>query len=130
MRIRPYTTADLTAIQRIHEQQALGYQLPNLDHPLFITRLVAEDDQGRATQAAFLRLTAEAYLLLDPTCGSPREKWRELLVLHEAVRQDARARGLDDVHAWVPPKLEKRFGRRLMHLGWSKQLWPSYSREL
>ena len=38
--------------------------------------------------AAFLRLTAEAYLLLDPRAGTPRERWQWLLALHEAARRD------------------------------------------
>jgi len=78
--------------------------------------------------AALLRLTAEAYLLLDPHAGTPRERWTALLALHEAARADARARGLDDAHAWLPPQVARAFGRRLERLGWFREPWPSFSR--
>jgi hypothetical protein len=128
--IREYSDADLHALQRIHQRQALDYVLPDVSHPLFTTRLVLEDQSGRAAMGLFVRLTGEAFLLLDPDQGTPREKWERLLALHQAAQHDARARGLEDVHAWLPPQLEKSFGRRLMQLGWAKQLWPCYSYEL
>src|SRR6266851_8722157 len=34
--------------------------------------------QGKILGAALLRLTAEAYLLLDPRAGTPRERWQWL----------------------------------------------------
>ena len=77
--------------------------------------------------AAFLRLTAEAYLLLDPRSGTPRERWQWLLALHEAARRDAWQRGLEDVHAWLPPSIAQQFGRRLARLGWRRDdSWTPY----
>jgi len=78
-----------------------------------------------------LRLTAEAYLLLDPEAGTPREKWQLLLGLHEATRRDALERGLEDVHAWLPPEIGKKFGRRLVRLGWIRDdEWTPYCKKL
>jgi hypothetical protein len=73
---------------------------------------------GQILGAALLRLTAEAYLLLDPRAGTPRERWQWLLALHAAAERDAWRRGLEDVHAWLPPSIAKKFGRRLERLGW------------
>lgn len=81
----------------------------------------------RILGAAFLRLTAEAYLLLDPRAGTPRERWQWLLALHEAARRDAWLRGLEDVHAWLPPRIAQKFGRRLERLGWRRDdSWTPY----
>ena len=81
--------------------------------------------------AVLLRLTAEAYLLLDPRTGSPRERWQSLLALHEAARRDAWQRGLEDVHAWLPPPIAKKFGRRLERLGWRRDdSWTPYCKRL
>jgi len=86
---------------------------------------------NRILGAAFLRLTAEAYLLLDPRAGSPRERWQWLLALHEAARRDAWQRGLEDVHAWLPPPIAQKFGRRLRRLGWCRDdAWTPYCKRL
>jgi hypothetical protein len=40
---------------------------------------------------------------------------------------DLLARGLDDAHAWLPPPIAKRFGRRLEALGWLRDdAWTPY----
>ena len=196
MRIRNYTRADLDALRRLHAAQGFSYPFPDLESPLFITKLVLEEDEdspdssgtdfslsissGRAEGAAslnksaasreatsgeevgrevarrnslaetscgeipltrahshatprivmavLLRLTAEAYLLHDAHAGTPRQRWQNLLALHEAARQDAAARGLDDIQAFLPPQVARSFGRRLARLGWRTDPWPCFSR--
>jgi hypothetical protein len=81
--------------------------------------------------AALLRLTAEAYLLLDPRAGSPRERWQWLLALHQATERDAWQRGLEDVHAWLPPPIANKFGKRIARLGWQRDdIWTPYCKKL
>jgi hypothetical protein len=111
----------------MHAAQGFGYGFPDLADPLFLVRSVVEED-GRPRMAGFLRLTAEAYLLADPREGSPRQRWRWLLALHEAVRQEAAARGLADVQAFLPPRVACAFGRRLAGLGWRRDPWTCYTR--
>ncbi len=141
MLIREYTDADLGALRALHAAQRLPYAFPDLANPLFLTRFVAQSDDGRLIAAALLRLTAEAYFLLDPRPedsgareqessrrSGPRGRWRALLLLHEVARGDANRRGLDDVHAWLPPQVARAFGRRIERLGWTREPWQSYSR--
>ena len=154
MLIREYTPNDLSALRRLHALQGFAYPLPDLDSPLFVTKLVLEDDErseekNRKTEqgseaagerespdpnsppilmAVLLRLTAEAYLLHDPAAGTPRERWQHVLALHEAARASAAARGLDDVQAFLPPRIARAFGRRLARLGWRQDPWPCFSR--
>ncbi len=160
--IREYQSKDLDAVRAIHAAQGFAYPFPDLNNPLFVTKLVvAEGDprhphchfERRADEigpesrnlsetekingsnkivgAALLRLTAEAYLLLDPRAGTPRERWNWLLALHAAAERDAWQRGLEDVHAWLPPGLEKKFGRRLERLGWVRDAaWTPYCKKL
>jgi hypothetical protein len=81
--------------------------------------------------AAFLRLTAEAYLLLDPRAGTPQQRWQWLLALHAAAERDAWHRGLEDVHAWLPPPIAARFGKRITQLGWRRDdSWTPYCKKL
>jgi hypothetical protein len=78
-----------------------------------------------------LRLTAEAYLLLDPRAGTPRERWQWLLALHAAAERDAWHRGLEDVHAWLPPPIAGKFGKRIARLGWRRDdAWTPYCKKL
>jgi len=81
--------------------------------------------------AALLRLTAEAYLLLDPRAGTTRERWQWLLALDAAAERDAWQRGLEDVHAWLPPPIAKKFGKRIARLGWLRDdAWTPYCKRL
>jgi hypothetical protein len=154
MLIREYSEADLAALRAIHAAQGFDYALPDLRNPLFVTKLVlaneatasvvraqhaaplqqptlSEDDPGKIIGAAFLRLTAEAYLLLDPRAGTPRERWQWLLALHAAAERDAWHRGLEDVHAWLPPPIAQKFGKRLARLGWLRDdTWTPYCHKL
>jgi hypothetical protein len=134
LQIREYMADDLDALRAIHARQAFDYALPDLSDPRFITKIVLSDgDAGekRIVGAALLRLTAEAYLLLDPKFSTPRERWRALLTLHAATERDAWRRGLADVHAWLPPGLEKKFGKRLERLGWVRDdKWAPYCKRV
>jgi hypothetical protein len=147
MPIREYHESDLAALQSIHAAQGFDYALPDLRNPLFVTKLVltggdaaqrtengpleAGSTKGEIIGAALLRLTAEAYLLLDPRAGTPRERWEWLLALHAAAERDAWQRGLEDVHAWLPPPIAHKFGRRIQRLGWLRDdAWTPYCRKL
>lgn len=129
MLIREYTDADLDTLVSIHSRRRLPYSMPNLSSPLFLSKVVIEKD-SRVIAASLLRLTAEAYVFLDPEVGSARERLYWLQLVHEAARGDAVRKGLDDVHCWVPPALSKSFRRRIEALGWQRERWDCYSRSL
>jgi hypothetical protein len=154
MRVRTYEEGDLEELKRIHEAQGFSYAFPDLGNPLFMTKLVlvGEDSgreeaageqscrdgeqkcrtpKGKILGAALLRLTAEAYLLLDPKVGTPRERWEWLLGLHAVTEREAARRGLEDVHAWLPPEISGKFGKRLTRLGWMRDdEWTPYCKRL
>jgi hypothetical protein len=142
MLVREYRESDLAQLRAIHAAQGFDYALPDLNNPLFVTKLMltrGEDASALSNAtpdetivgAALLRLTAEAYLLLDPRAGTPRERWQWLLALHAATEQDAWQRGLEDVHAWLPPPIAQKFGKHLTRLGWFRDdAWTPYCRKL
>ncbi len=145
MRIREYAPQDEAALRTLHAAQSrtfgMDYDFPDLRDPLFVTKLVLEDDvaqgaspaglESRIVAAALLRLTAEAYLLIDPQAGTPLRRWEGILALHDAAASDAWRKGLSDVHAWLPPRLPRRFGRRLESLGWVRDdRWTPYCKKL
>jgi hypothetical protein len=149
MQVREYRESDLAQLKAIHATRGFDYAFPDLSNPLFVTKLVltnadADADENRRQDAgtmaiadekilgaALLRLTAETYLLLDPSAGTPRERWQSLLALHAATHRDAWHRGLEDVHAWLPPPIAQKFGRRLQRLGWIRDdAWTPYCKKL
>lgn len=129
MLIRLYRNSDLPQVERIHSAQGFGYPLPPIDEPIVCTKLVLEDG-GTVRLAAFLKLTAEAFLLMDKKFGSPEERFIAFAALHEQVRLDAEARGLTDVHAFLPPVVARRFGDRLQALGWMREPWSPFTRNV
>jgi hypothetical protein len=132
--IREYTPADLDALRRMHARQGFDYAFPDLADPIFVSKLVVEDDAGRPMMASLARLTCEMYLLVDRDdraagAGNSRERYARLLALHAAGERDLVARGLDDAHAWLPPPIARRFGRRLEALGWVRDdAWTPFCR--
>jgi hypothetical protein len=131
MLIREYTAADVDALRAIHVRQGFPYAFPDVADPLFVSKLVVEDEKGRTVMASLARLTCEMYLLADPEAGSARDRYARLLALHRAGERDLFARGLEDAHAWLPPPIAKRFGRRLEALGWVRDdAWTPYCRRL
>ena len=131
MLVREFTHADLDALRRMHAQQGFDYAFPDLADPLFVSKLVVEEGAGRAVMASLARLTCEMYLLVAPGEGNPRERYARLLALHRSGERDLLARGLNDAHAWLPPPIAKKFGRRLAALGWVRDdAWTPYCRRL
>jgi hypothetical protein len=128
MRIREYRPEDEPALRAMHAAQGFDYPFPDLSNQLFLTRLVLEDDAGKPVMAALGRVTCEAFLLADPRAGRPGDRWQQLVVLHEAMRGALHARGFEDATCWVPPRIERAFGRRLRRLGWVRDAWPAFSR--
>lgn len=129
VKIRNYVEEDEEELRRIHSAQQMPYEFPELCNPLFLTKVVAERS-GRIAAAGFLRLTAEAYLLVDREGGTPADRWRTVSLLHEVMRGEAVRGGLDDVHCWLPPQVAGAFSRRLAFLGWKREPWECYARRV
>ncbi len=139
MLVREYTPSDFDALRRMHASQGFDYAFPNLADPIFVSKLVVENTDGRVVMASLARLTCEIYLLLDregernsgADKSGARERHLRLVALHRAGENDLLARGLDDAHAWLPPSIARRFGRRLESLGWTRDDgWTPYCRRL
>jgi hypothetical protein len=44
MLVREYEEGDLDALRRMHAQQGFDYAFPDLANPLFVSKLVVEDE--------------------------------------------------------------------------------------
>jgi hypothetical protein len=149
MRIRELQESDIAALAAIHARQGFEYAFPDLANPLFVSKLILEGDSADSSasgltsaspvsdagqpilMASLVRLTCEAYLLVDPTKGSPRDRYLRMLLMQREAAADLRNKGLEDVHAWLPPRIAQRFGRRLTDLGWVRDdHWIPYCLKL
>ena len=126
MNIRLYEPKDRAAVEAIHARQNLGYDFPDLERPTWMIRLVGEQDD-KIVQAAFAHLTAEIFFMIDKGNGTPQERHLGFLQMQEVGRELAyKPGGLDDLHAFLPPQIERQFAKRMMRHGWKKALWPCY----
>lgn len=128
--IREFKTDDIEAIVNIHEQNGLPDScLPDVLDPLCLVKLVVESE-GRITMASVLRGTAELFLFVDHTLGTPEERWQTLQELTAAMKREAWLKGLDQMSAWLPPEIEASFGKRMEQLGFEKSKWSCYTMTL
>lgn len=128
--IREYHRRDLDPLLLLYQQQGFDYEVPRLDDPIFFAKLVLEGERG-IEMALAARHTCEVFAFLDGTQGTPQERWQKFLRLHAGMEVKVKEEfGLDDAHCFLPPEIERSFGKRLRLLGWVKDEWPCYSKVL
>ena len=123
MRVRPFQPTDLAKIHEIYSRQNLPYIFPDLIGPHFESILVVESDTGEFLMAAAAERILQIYLWSADF--EPGAKLHAIRMLHEAMAQDLRPKGYNEVNAFLPPSIAKPFARRLMKMfGWT-QNWLS-----
>lgn len=128
MRVRPYCTEDEEELKAIHSAQDLDYPFPELASPLFIHKLVVLDEEGKPRVAGFARVTAEVFILSDPELDSEKKKESLQLLLTEA-EQRLVASGLEDLHAFIPPKMNGMHRLLCSKYGFEEE-WPAVCKQL
>ena len=140
MDIRTYTDDDLDEIVRIHKANGLPPTcLPAcckrdaagnpINAPLFFVKKVIEDS-GTLAMFGCLKLTAEAYVLVDHDHGTPEWRWTALQQLAGSVLSEGAKKGLEQVSCWLPPQLENSFAKRLEALGFVESPWKNWTANL
>ena len=131
MVVRDYNpVTDKATIEQLHRDMGMDYKLPDIDSALFVVKKVYELD-GKVVGAEFLKIQAEAYLMLDCRLDTV-EKTRVIAHLSHAVEREAYNRGLDTLVAYIPEDISTKFTKRLNLLGWDKARkgWITWFREL
>jgi len=125
--IRPMTPSDIPTLRQMYEFSGLPYTLPDLRGPLMESVLVVTDDNDVPVTACAAERIVQLYLLVDETVH-PAAKLRYIKSLHTHMKVVLSSKGYQEANCFVPPEMEKSFGRRLMRsLGWVKN-WPSFAR--
>lgn len=90
---------------------------------------IIADDQGNPIMACKPKQIVELYLWVDPN-AAPLIKLHALRKLHDIMIPELKAQGISEVNAFLPPEIERKFGRRLMRtFGWVRN-WISYCKVL
>lgn len=132
MRVREFKPEDMDALKSLHARSGFKYELPDFADQQFVVRRVADDD-GQIVMAGFLRQTTEAFLICDPHWRGPRWRYEALEAIHNDAVEQIRRMGFRSIEAFLPPQIEKRFGKRLLSMGWKhyvEEEWPCYSLEV
>lgn len=130
MKIRDYRESDKLEIEGLFRAQGIEYDLPDFNDREFVIRHVVEDG-GKIVQALMARQTTELFYLVDKNWRTPAWRFNALGLLHRTMKLMLNLHGFKDAHIWVPPQLEKSFGRRLMRcFGWKQNLWTDFVREV
>jgi hypothetical protein len=127
--VRNYHPSDFKQIKRIHENNELGFELP--DPGTFFSHKVIEVN-GKIHASAALKLTAETYLWLDRSTWTDADgKWAAVKVLNSEVTATTQLAGIGSMMLCLPPGFD-RFGKRLKDIGFDpiREGWKVYSKEL
>ena len=126
MTIRPLEPSDIPTLRQMHELSGLKYQFPDLRSPHMESVMVIESD-GVPVAACAAERICQLYLLMDDS-EHPAAKMRYVRMLHEAMPKELSSRGYHEANCFIPPQLERSFGRRLMRtFNWVRN-WPSFAR--
>jgi hypothetical protein len=117
---------EILQLKELHRKMEIGYAFPNITSPLFAIRKAVIRESGKVSAAAALKLTAEAFLWIDPEMTAT-EKTEDILRLAQMCHERAKDLSLEDVTAWIPPQVEPIFGNMLSRMGWSRSPWASWS---
>jgi hypothetical protein len=125
MKIRTYQKADFDRVRSFGSEAKYGFEFPNPEDARVVIKECLLDESGAVRMAAFGRLQANAYLLVDGTWKSPEERLEAIEILEFAMVEKAKLLGLDQATAQVDP----RFGQRLKAFGWDKSIGETWHKE-
>lgn len=129
MIVRNFEQSDSGRLTEIFSQQKIECELP--DFSIFPDLQVLADSKGVIRQGIGIRPLGEAYLFIDHGWENPALRFAAFKQLHESMAQQMREKGVFDIAAFVPPVMERSFGRRLMKdLDWFRPLWPCFAKDL
>ncbi len=125
MMIREMVPSDIPALRQMHELSGLKYAFPDLRGPQMEAVLVIESD-GVPVAACAAERILQLYLLVGD--DHPAAKMHYVKSLHEAMPKVLSSKGYHEANCFIPPQLERSFGRRLMRTFHWVRNWPSFAR--
>ncbi len=116
---------DIPVLRDLHRQAGYDYSFPDLTAKEIEDVTVVVDLDDKPVAAGVAKRTVELYLIMGKT-GHPLVKWGHIRELHGAMKKKLLAKGFTEGNAFLPPEIEKSYGRHLARLGWLKNN-PSFA---
>ncbi len=125
MTIRPVEISDIPSLRNMHALSGLDYKFPDLTSEFMEAVLVIESD-GVPVAACAAERIPQLYLWMED--DHPAARMHYIKVLHDAMAKVLSSKGYHEANCFIPPQLERSFGRRLMRtFNWVRN-WPSFAR--
>ncbi len=123
MTTRALNPSDIPVLTKLSAES--GFPYVNLRDPLIEAVQIVQDEHGNVVAAAAAKRITELYLW--SATDDPMVKLHAIRLLHCAMAEELRKLGYTESNCFVPPKLTKSFGRRLIRtFGWIKN-WESFA---
>lgn len=125
MTVRLLKSQDIPILRAMFEASGFEYEFPDLESPQFETVQVVTDGNNEPLMCVAAKRTIELYLLRGDF-EHPGSALHAVHLLHVSVANRLRLKGYDEANAFLPPQVERSFGKRLMRtFGWLKA-WQCY----
>jgi hypothetical protein len=123
---RSATIEDFPKLAEIHEQSGLKFPMPPLVSPMIEAVELVVDERGEILMGAVAQRAAELYLLAPAGGLHPVVKMDGIRLLHGAIRDNICPKGYTEGFAFIPPGIERSYGRHLRKwFGW-EATWKAY----
>jgi hypothetical protein len=125
VKIRPATAEDQAILDEIHAQSGMDFKFAQIASPLSECAFVVEDDSGQPLGVSVAKRTPEIFLALRKEPHA-LVKVKALKLIHDAMNAKLSSIGYSEAFAFLPPELERGYGRHLVQIfGW-KRCWAAY----
>ena len=126
MKTRAANSEDREMMRQLYAQSGLEFEMPDLSSPMIEAAELVVDERGEVIMAAVAQRTLEIYLLSPSGQFHPMVKMEGIRLLHGAIRDTIAHKGYKEGFSFIPPSIEKAYGRHLRKwFGWEKT-WPAY----
>jgi len=126
MKTRAANSEDREMMRQFYAQSGLEFEMPDLSSPMIEAAELVVDERGEIIMAAVAQRTLEIYLLSPAGQLHPMVKMEGIRLLHEAIRDTIASKGYKEGFAFIPPSIEKAYGRHLRKwFGW-EATWKCY----
>lgn len=117
---------DISRLKYIHDKAGYGFDFPKFGT---MESAITIEEKGVVVGALGCELEAQIYGVFDPEWGSPHRRMELYGQLHAPIHQQLVMRGVKTANVFLDPKY-KRFGQRMLDMGWEKALWDCYCRKV